>query len=57
MDVDVFCWTISREMGFVRDEFREVTVPFSTSTSPYASRTAWIDTDGAYRSASVSGLT
>jgi len=38
----VFCWTISREMGFVRDEFREVNVPYSTSTSPDASRTAWI---------------
>jgi hypothetical protein len=42
MDVDVFCWTISREMGFVRDDFREVNVPYSTSTSPDASRTAWI---------------
>ena len=42
MDWDVFCWTISREMGFVRDEFREVNVPYSTSTSPDDSRTAWI---------------
>ena len=42
MDVDVFCWAVSCKMGFVRDDFREVNVPYSTSTSPDASRTAWI---------------